>query len=158
MANPVGRPLAFTSVEELQKKIDEYFDYCDNRLKRIWKEKTAEEITVSDPEPYTMSGLAYELGLSRQALINYEKRDEFVDAIKRARQRVERDVEMRMNGKDTFTPGLIFNAKNNFGWKDKSETDVTTGGDKIEPIQVIIKDYGVNNNPTTKAAGSDTSE
>ena len=30
-----------------------------------------------------------------------------------------------MNEKHTFTPGLIFNAKNNFGWKDRSEVENT---------------------------------
>ena len=31
-----------------------------------------------------------------------------------------------MNDKETFTPGLIFNLKNNFsGWKDKTENETT---------------------------------
>jgi len=157
MAESVGRPLKFKSVKELQVKIDEYFDYCDNKTKNIHSEKLGDMI-VPDPEPYTMSGLAYALGMDRRTLIDYAHRDEFLPAIKEARQRVECDVERRMNGKDTFTPGLIFNAKNNFGWKDKNETDITSGGDKIEPMRIIIKDYGDNNNPSTEAEGSDTSK
>lgn len=29
------------------------------------------------------------------------------------------------------------------------KTDITSGGDKLEPIQVIIKDYGTDDNSTT---------
>ena len=120
--NKGGRPLKFKTVEELQEKIDEYFKYCDDRTKTTYSEKLG-EILVSDPAPYTMAGLAYSIGLSRQGLIEYSHKDAFSDAIKKARERVERDVEERMNDKNTFTPGLIFNAKNNFGWKDKTEIE-----------------------------------
>jgi hypothetical protein len=116
------RPLKYQTVKELEKAIDAYFDYCDNRTKEIHSEKLGDMI-VPDPEPYTMSGLALAIGLSRQGLIDYRNRDTFLDAIKQARARVEADVERRMNDKNTFTPGLIFNAKNNFGWKDKQEVD-----------------------------------
>lgn len=33
--------------------------------------------------------------------------------------------------------------------KPDQRTDITSGGDKLEPIQVIIKDYGVDDNSTT---------
>lgn len=133
--NKGGRPLKFKSVGELQAKIDEYFDYCDNKTKNIHSEKLGDMI-VPDPEPYTMSGLAYALGMDRRSLLNYSKRDKFFPTIKRARSRVEADIERRMNGKDTFTPGLIFNAKENFGWKDKQEVDHTTKGKEL-PTPII---------------------
>lgn len=122
MTNPTGRPRKFKSVESLKKRIDEYFDYCDNRTKEFHSEKLGDVVT-SDPEPYTMSGLAFWLGMDRRALLTYSKRKEFVPTIKAARNRVELDVERRMNDKATFTPGLIFNAKNNFSWVDKKEID-----------------------------------
>jgi hypothetical protein len=78
-----------------------------------------------------MSGLARRLGMSRRTLVDYANKDEFLLTIKEARNRVEEDVESRMNEKHTFTPGLIFNAKNNFDWKDKSEQDITSGGKPI---------------------------
>jgi len=122
--NPNGRPLLYKTVEEMAVAIDEYFDYCDNRMKQIHS-KEGESYGISNPEPYTMSGLAYALGMDRRTLIDYKNRDEFLPTIKRARDRVESDVEKRMNDKETFTPGLIFNAKNNFEWKDKSERDLS---------------------------------
>jgi hypothetical protein len=33
------------------------------------------------------------------------------------------DIDRRLNDKREFTPGLIFNLKNNFDWKDKTEVD-----------------------------------
>lgn len=123
MTNLGGRPLKYKTVEELQSAIDEYFEYCDNRIKQVHS-KEGESYAVSNPEPYTMAGLAYALNLSRQGLMEYKAKDGFSDAIKRARNKVEADIERRMNDKETFTPGLIFNAKNNFGWKDKTEQDL----------------------------------
>lgn len=136
MSNPVGRPLKFKSVEELQEKINEYFTYCDNRVKKVWSEKKQDELLISDPEPYTMSGLAVFLGVDRQTILNYSEKEEFFGTIKEARSKVESDVERRMNDKNTFTPGLIFNAKNNFNWKDKTESEVT--GKDGEPLGVVI--------------------
>jgi hypothetical protein len=130
----VGRPLAFKSVEDIKNKINEYFDYCDNRLVHGYDNKNNQEFAYISPEPYTMSGLAYYLGIDRKTLLNYCNKDEFFPTIKSARDRVEMDIERRMNDKNTFTPGLIFNAKNNFDWKDKNETDITSGG---KPIPIL---------------------
>jgi hypothetical protein len=140
--HPGGRPVKYSELDEFQKKIDEYFDFCDARTKEIHSEKNG-DLILPDPEPYTMSGLAYALNLSRQGLIDYSKKDKFFDAVKRARNRVEKDIERRMNDKNTFTPGLIFNAKNNFGWKDKTETDITTGG---KPLPIMGGSSNVHNN------------
>ena len=121
---PAGRPLKYKTVEELESAIEEYFNYCDNRIKQVHS-KEGESYAIADPEPYAMSGLAYALGIDRKTLLNYSYKDDYSPLLKRARSRVEADVERRMLHKDTFTPGLIFNAKNNFDWKDKTETDTT---------------------------------
>ena len=100
----VGRPRAFKSVEEVEKKINAYFNYCEEKEK-----------------PYTMSGLAYYLGISRQTLVNYSNQDQFFDTIKKARDRVQMQLEenaLSNKANPTFT---IFNLKNNFDWKDKIE-------------------------------------
>ena len=135
--NKVGRPLLFKTVKELQDSIDEYFEWCDNRTKKVWMEKTQSESLVSDPAPYTMSGLARRLGLDRHGLLNYVERDEFYATIKQARERVHEDVETRlMDGR--VQTGAIFNLKNNFGWKDERSNDLTSKGDKLEPTQILI--------------------
>jgi len=140
MKHAGGRPLKYKTVKELQDRIDEYFDYCDNKTKEIHSEKLGDMI-VPDPEPYTMSGLAYRLDLSRRSLINYKRKDEFLPTIKKARRRIEADVDRRLNDKNTFTPGLIFNLKNNFSWKEKNETDLTSKGEKIEGNSIVFTNF-----------------
>lgn len=131
------RPLLYKTPEDMQIIIDEYFEWCNNRAVKIWDDTKKSEIMISSPAPYTMSGLARRLGMNRRTLVDYSEKDEFLPTIKEARSRVEEDVESRMNEKHTFTPGLIFNAKENFGWRDRNETDITSKGEKMEGLVVI---------------------
>lgn len=109
MSNKVGRPRLFNTVEELENRINEYFEYCEINEK-----------------PMTMSGLAYYLDVDRQTLINYKNREEFFDAIKKAKQRVLMDTEERLQTSQQPTAGIIFSLKNNYGWVDKQEIATTT--------------------------------
>lgn len=140
----VGRPLLYKSVDDLSKIIDEYFDWCDNRMGQFFNKDKGENTPFSDPAPYTMSGLARRLGMDRRTLLDYSKRDEFLPTIKAARDRVHEDVETRLMGKNAT--GAIFNLKNNFDWRDKTETDLTSGGDKINTVMYLPEklpdDYG----------------
>lgn len=113
-----GRPRKFKSVKEMSDAIDAYFVVCEQKN-----------------EPYTMTGLAIALGFeSRMSLINYKRRDDgFLDAIKKARLRVEESIERRMIASNGVVAGVIFNAKNNFGWHDKQEIDHTSKGKSIAP-------------------------
>lgn len=106
-----GRPPIYDSVEELEKAIDKYFNDC-----------------IKDKRPYTMSGLAYALGMDRRTLINYGKNEKFFHSIKRAKEFVEQSLEEKLIGTSGATIGIIFNLKNNYDWKDKQEVDanVTT--------------------------------
>lgn len=104
--NKVGRPLKFKTNEELEKAIAEYFEYCEKSSK-----------------PMTMSGLAVGLGVNRQTLLNYSKDEEFFGTIKKAKAVCERYAEEYLfSGK--HVAGAIFNLKNNYSWKDKSESDI----------------------------------
>lgn len=105
---PTGRPLKFKSVKELQKKIDAYFARCEK-----------------DDEPLTITGLALALDTSRETLMEYGEREEFVDTIKKAKLKIEHAYELRNIKRGNA--GDIFALKN-FGWKDKTESDVTLGG------------------------------
>jgi hypothetical protein len=127
--NKVGKPLKFKTVAILQKKIDEYFRKCDEH-KAPYVIKGGEVIMIPDPIPYTITGLAEELDTSREGLINYQNRDEYFDAIRRAKLKCERFAEESL-WKPKVASGVIFNLKNNYGWKEKNEVDITTQGDKI---------------------------
>lgn len=107
MAHAGGRPLKFKSVEELQNKIDAYFEYCD-----------------SNNKPYTVSGLALALDTDRITLIRYEERDEFSNTIKRAKQKVENQFEERAICGEYNPTMAIFLMKNNFKYEDKVQQEV----------------------------------
>lgn len=127
MAEPVGRPLKYKTVEELSKAIDEYFDYCDNRIQQVYSKKSDGVIEIINSAPYTMSGLAYAMGIDRDTLLNYSKKEEYFGTIKSARDKVHSDVEQRLM--ENNARGAIFNLKNNFGWKDKTEVDTNISGE-----------------------------
>ena len=117
-----GRPPAFESAEQLQQLIDAYFAKCDARVTTKF-DKDGNMTATSNPEPYTMSGLALSVGVDRQTILNYSNKDNFFGTIKAARSKVEQDVERRLMETQNQT-GAIFNLKNNFNWVDKSESDV----------------------------------
>lgn len=126
--------LKYKTLKELQTVIDEYFDYCDNRLVQGYDNKTNEQFAYISPAPYTMSGLARRIGLSRQALCEYSHREEYGDAIMRAREKVEEDVENRLM-ETRNEKGAMFNLKNNFGWKEKTEVDQSSTGELVIKIE-----------------------
>ena len=139
-----GRPLIFKSIAELQEKIDEYFSWCDNAVKTIWDEKKGIEQVISYPAPYTMSGLARRLGVDRDTIVNYSHREEFFPTIRAARERVHEDVETRLMSTRN-EKGAIFNLKNNFGWKDETKADITSGGKPIPILGGITQNVHKNN-------------
>lgn len=141
-----GRPLLFDSTEALEKKIDEYFDSCEEE---VWAKTRNEDGDVEwQPEldhkgnirkervkPYTVSGLAAYLGCDRRTLINYELRPEFFPIIKRAKTRIEAYVEETAIMAKNPT-GSIFNLKVNFGWQEKEKVDLTIANKEGETLQI----------------------
>lgn len=112
---PAGRPPHFDNAEEMQTAIDDYFDNVMSKYK-------LGENGVEIGRP-AVSELAYHLGMSTRSFVDYAHKDEFSPTIKRARQRIEMELEKALfNGQVT---GIIFNLKNNFGWKDKQEIEST---------------------------------
>lgn len=141
--HPGGRPLKYATVAELDLAIQLYFDECDphvfkhmeasgfnERGETMWKERSI----MSEQKPYTMSGLARAIGLSRQSLLDYKNRDEFVDSIESAKQRCEEYAEGQLFG--PYSNGAKFNLINNYrgkhqDWADKHEVDHTSGNQPI---------------------------
>ena len=123
--NDTGRPLLFKSEKELQSKIDDYFRYCDKGKQKHVASKWVEWVvnTITVPIPYTICGLASYLWTNRQTLINYTNKEEFFDTIKRAKEKIEANMEENaMMGSSNATIS-IFSFKNNFGRVDKTELE-----------------------------------
>ena len=115
-----GRPLKYDSVETMQKDIDKYFEECDEKGK-----------------PYTVSGLAYALGTTRRTLLDYQEKEEFSHTIKKAKTKIELFNEEMLYSKDVSTTGVIFNLKNNYGWKDKQEIEADINSDVTIKVELI---------------------
>ena len=114
-----GRPKKYNSAYEMQRDIDSYFYNCDAKQR-----------------PYTVSGLANALDLTRQSLLNYAEDDEFFDTIKRAKSKIEQFTEELLFSKDVPTAGVIFNLKNNYDWKDKQEIEADVNNDVTINIEL----------------------
>jgi DNA-binding Lrp family transcriptional regulator len=122
--HPGGRPLKFQSPEELQEKIDAYFESCHEKVTETTKSGSIKEYTIQS-RPYTVTGLAVYLDTTRDVLIDYQNRDEYSNAIKKAKAKIHNYAEEYLyNGKNVA--GGIFVLKNNFGWKDKVEHEHTS--------------------------------
>lgn len=107
IGNKGGQPPLYSCAEDLENKIIEYFDYCNE-----------------NNEPLTVTGLALFLGFeSRQSLYDYKKKNVYSYIIKRATLVIENGYEKNLHG-DKNT-GSIFALKN-MGWIDTHKVDTTT--------------------------------
>ena len=119
----MGRSKIYTKVEDLEKDIDNYFKQCDKNKK-----------------PYTLSGLAFTLDMDRKTIYNYSKDDKFFPTIKKAKARIEQQLEenaLMGKGNPTFT---IFNLKNNYGWKDIVAEETDESLNQVKELLVTIKE------------------
>lgn len=120
--HPGGRPMKFKNRLELVAAIQEYFEYCDNRTTSMYVKELGDNVSIANPAPYTMSGLARYLGVDRGTLLSYSKKDEFYSTIRAAKAKIEEDVETRLLEGKAAT-GAIFALKNNHGWVDQTQVD-----------------------------------
>lgn len=157
----IGRPKKFDSVEDLEKAIEEYFSSCfipvytkikkteidpetGNKIsgyEEILKRDEDGEIVYEQVAPFTITGLAVALDTTRETLLDYENKPEnaaFSDTIKKAKQIIHNYAEDYLfTGKNQT--GAIFNLKNNYGWVDRTETDITSKNKEISASVVTAK-------------------
>lgn len=124
---PGGRPLKYKTPEEMQVKIDLYFENEVGEFP-VYDKKTGDPIYNKHGDPCmelkapTVAGLALYLGFcNRASMYDYDKYPKFSNTIKKAVARIEQFAENRLYiGKPT---GAIFWLKNH-GWIDKTEKKV----------------------------------
>lgn len=106
LGNEGGRPRQYTDHAQFDALVEDYFKDCETNGKKP-----------------TLAGVSLHLGFcDKETFGSYEAVGlEFSRTIKKARMRIEENRHQLLIGKDTFTPGVIFDLKNNHGWKDKSE-------------------------------------
>ena len=140
--NKGGVPPRYKTAAEMQKKIDEYFKNCDGRVLKdddgnTVYNKYGEPVMVG-VKPLTITGLALALGFtSRQALLNYQAKPEFVDTVTRAKTIVEEYAEMRLFDKDGAN-GAKFSLANNFdGWREKQQIEADVKNEVTINIELV---------------------
>ena len=141
--HPGGRPPLYETAEEVQLIIDKYFNKCfvekldedGNKL----MDRNGDPVYIQH-KPFTMSGLAFELGMTRQTLLDYSKKDEFSYTIMRARQIVEIFTEEGLFRKETVN-GSKFSLINNFDrWNEKQKVEQTNTNLNIETYSEMSED------------------
>lgn len=127
--NTGGRPPMYETKEEIEEKIDNYFRECEgipffDDDGKPWRTDKGHIVYEKPPKPPTVTGLALALGFaSRQALLNYQGREEFNDTITRAKTRIEEYAERRLFDRDGVN-GAKFSLINNFkGWSEHPKED-----------------------------------
>ena len=114
----------------------------------------------------TFAGFAVQIGVSVDTLNEWQtarypedykdkkligklKHPEFSEATRRAKACQEKILvtnALRNNYNSSFA---IFFTKNCLGWKDKTETDITSGGEKVTAFNYIVPEDGSKHNPST---------
>ncbi len=126
----------FKSVAELCTLVEEYFERIEGEYRMEEKPQKKPEdppamqkITIREPEPPTMAGLALHLGFnSRDEFDKMEKAGKYSATLKRARLRVEVAYEKKLHQQSSS--GALFALKN-MGWNDKAEDKQTRSSTTI---------------------------
>lgn len=118
--NPDGRPPLFSTPEELEAKIAEYFESVD-----------LANVDRKEPLLPTINGLVYHLGCHRDSFNEWTRKPLFSDIVKRALTKAAIEWENRLAGNNST--GAIFWLKNQ-GWKDTQ----TIAGDKDNPLEASL--------------------
>ncbi len=143
IGNP-GREKTFTNTQDLENKIEEYFSKQDENpiLITEFHGKDAIECERKVQRPYTIEGLARQLGLTRFSLINYEKTEgyePFFNVIRRAKEKIrEQWIEIGIAGVGGREGFLKFQLINNAHYADKSEIDHRSGDRSMQPMNITV--------------------
>lgn len=120
----IGRPRIYQNVEDLDKAIEDYFfpvEYDEIQENGVYVKKPRPERGINKRP--SLTGLTLALGFcDKSTVYDYQKRPEFSHSIKRALAMVELFYEERLSEQNVA--GSIFALKN-FGWKDKTETEIS---------------------------------
>jgi len=109
-----GLFFADISPEELEHRIENYFETCERK-----------------EAPPTVSGLGWWLGCARSTICDYarlkrESYEPWAFPIQQAYRKIEAYLEGQLCKQTGQVAGLQFVLKNNFGWQDKQEFELST--------------------------------
>lgn len=146
----VGRPVKFSTPEEIEEAINLYLASCwedvpvigafgpvmveDETQPAVDKFNRKGEPVLVRPtkvltefkqvRPYTVTGLAIAVGITRESLLRYQDKPEFAETVTRAKEICQQYAEEQLFLAKN-SGGAQFSLMNNWGWKTKSEQDLT---------------------------------
>ncbi len=135
----MARNPKYDSVEQLEEKIEAYFESCKGELLRdkdgeiVFNQKDGMPVWVGRRTP-TIPGLALALGFSsKQSLYNYKAKKEFLDSISRAQTRVEQYTAEKLFDRESQR-GAQFVLEYGFRYRRDTESE------KKDESQRIVMD------------------
>ena len=140
----MARKPRYESVEQLEEKIEAYFESCKGELLRdkdgriVFNQKDGTPIWVGRRTP-TIPGLALALGFSsKQSLYDYKAKKEFLDSISRAQTRVEQYTAERLFDRDSQR-GAQFALEYGFRYRRDAESErQEMGGARILLERILM--------------------
>lgn len=139
-----GRPPMYTSKEEIEGLIENYFEECEG-IPFLDSEgnplmaNNGNILYKKQPKPPTVTGLALALGFTtRLSLINYQEKEEFMNTITRAKTYIEEYAERRLFDRDGVQ-GAKFSLINNFkGWSEKPTSTTDSMEEMLKNMANIV--------------------
>ena len=118
----LASPVRYTSVTEMEEKIEKYFSERANFKTEVFSPKKGEIVELTEQAPLHLTGLCDYLGISDNDLEGYQQDTEFSELIRRAKKKCEAylvDQCVRLHKAD-------FILKNNFpsSWQDNTENQL----------------------------------
>lgn len=141
------QPPCLCAADELAARIESYFTYIEGEFQledKPGKEIKSEtgvmkKIWEREPEPATISGLAFFLGFnSRGEFDDYEQNGKFANILKRGLLFIESLYEKKLHQQSPA--GAIFVLKS-MGWKDKSESKAGNA-EVIKTLEITLIETG----------------
>ena len=111
-----------------------------------YKPEHCERIIALMKEGASIEEICLELDICKQTIYNwFDNHPELLDAKKKGEDFSKgwwmKQGRTNLKDKEFNYTGWYMNMKNRFGWADKQQTDVTTGGEKITKVE-LIKGHG----------------
>ncbi len=124
----IGKPLAYATPEMLAMRVDSYFEEIEEHNKKEISKKNSDNYYRMRLQTPTALGLSVFLDIDMGTVLDYEKRDGYSPILHKAKRKCELGITNSALQGDSIASVATLVLKNMHNWKDKQETDITTGG------------------------------
>lgn len=160
----VGRPRKYETAKQLRAAVERYFASITYERDTIIHRRELSEDEKGNPivketpeilldkqgkpvketvylEEPSVAGLRLHLGVSKSTWAGYAEDEEMAPVVALVRDRMEARLEELLTTRNSVQ-GVVFNLKNNYGWKDKQEVTQTNVGMSVEEYLARLEQDG----------------